>query len=48
VANTTGQLYHHLRQLVAAGWLRTSLRGRYAVPADRIVPLLALLAAARR
>jgi hypothetical protein len=45
---TTGQLYHHLRQLVAAGWLRTSLRGQYAVPADRIVPLLTLLAAARR
>ena len=45
---TTGQLYHHLRQLVAAGWLRTSLRGQYAIPAERIVPLLALLAAARR
>jgi Helix-turn-helix domain len=45
---TTGQLYHHLRQLVAAGWLRTSLRGQYVVPAERIVPLLTLLAAARR
>ena len=45
---TTGQLYHHLRQLVAAGWLRTSLRGQYAIPAERIVPLLTLLAAARR
>ncbi len=45
---TTGQLYHHLRQLVAAGWLRTSVRGQYAVPAERIVPLLTLLAAARR
>jgi hypothetical protein len=45
---TSGQLYHHLRQLVAAGWLRTTGRGRYAVPADRVVPLLTLLAAARR
>ncbi|HEX2315488.1 MAG TPA: winged helix-turn-helix domain-containing protein [Thermomonospora sp.] len=44
---TTGQLYHHLRQLVAAGWLRTSARGRYTVPAERVVPLLAVLAAAR-
>ncbi|RAY13897.1 ArsR family transcriptional regulator [Actinomadura craniellae] len=45
---TTGQLYHHLRQLVAAGWLRTTARGRYAVPTERVVPLLAMLAAARR
>jgi DNA-binding transcriptional ArsR family regulator len=45
---TSGQLYHHLRQLVAAGWLRSSSRGQYAVPPDRIVPLLAILTAARR
>src|SRR5690606_4732391 len=45
---TSGQLYHHLRQLVASGWLRSASRGRYAVPADRIIPLLAILAAARR
>ncbi|MGH3661461.1 MAG: ArsR/SmtB family transcription factor [Micromonosporaceae bacterium] len=43
---TTGQLYHHLRQLVAAGWLKASGRGRYVVPAQRVVPLLVLLAAA--
>ncbi|WP_158891058.1 ArsR/SmtB family transcription factor [Amycolatopsis anabasis] len=43
---TTGQLYHHLKQLVAAGWLRTASRGRYQVPGERIVPLLVLLAAA--
>jgi hypothetical protein len=42
---TTGQLYHHLRQLVAAGWLQTAGRGRYAVPGDRVVPLLVVLAA---
>jgi hypothetical protein len=45
---TTGQLYHHLRQLTAAGWLRTSARGQYAIPAERVVPLLAILTAARR
>lgn len=44
---TTGQLYHHLRQLVAAGWLRSAGRGRYEVPPTRIVPLLVALAAAR-
>ncbi|MEU5965568.1 helix-turn-helix domain-containing protein [Micromonospora parva] len=43
---TTGQLHHHLRQLTAAGWLRSVGRGRYAVPAERVVPLLAILAAA--
>jgi len=42
---TAGQLYHHLRQLVAAGWVQTTTRGRYAVPADRVVPLLVVLAA---
>jgi hypothetical protein len=45
---TSGQLYHHLRQLVSAGWLRVAARGRYAVPPDRVVPLLVVLAAARR
>lgn len=42
---TTGQLYHHLRQLVAAGWLRTTGRGHYAVPGSRVVPLLVVLTA---
>jgi hypothetical protein len=45
---TTGQIYHHLRQLVAAGWLRTAGRGRYRVPGQRVVPLLVVLAAAQR
>ncbi|GGZ56545.1 transcriptional regulator [Streptomyces inusitatus] len=44
---TTGQIYHHLRQLTAAGWLRTAARGRYEVPATRVVPLLVALTAAR-
>jgi hypothetical protein len=44
---TTGQIYHHLRQLTAAGWLRTTTRGQYAVPPERVVPLLTMLAASR-
>lgn len=44
---TTGQLYHHLRRLVAAGWLRSSGRGRYEVAPTRVIPLLVILAAAR-
>ncbi|GAA3729412.1 ArsR family transcriptional regulator [Salinactinospora qingdaonensis] len=44
---TTGQLYHHLRRLVAAGWLQMSGRGRYRVPPSRVVPLLTILFAAR-
>lgn len=42
---TTGQLHHHLRALVAAGWLASAGRGRYEVPAQRIVPLLVVLTA---
>lgn len=45
---TSGQLYHHLRQLVSAGWLRTAGRGRYEVPAPRVIPLLIVVAAAQR
>ncbi|MFD5905372.1 ArsR/SmtB family transcription factor [Streptomyces microflavus] len=44
---TTGQIYHHLRRLTGAGWLHTAGRGRYEVPAARVVPLLVVLAAAR-
>ena len=43
---TSGQLYHHLRPLLAAGWVRATARGAYAVPAERVVPLLVVLAAA--
>ncbi|ROU04096.1 ArsR/SmtB family transcription factor [Histidinibacterium lentulum] len=43
---TTGQLHHHLRELTAAGWLRAERRGRYDIPADRVVPLLVAIAAA--
>ncbi len=44
---TTGQVYHHLRQLVAAGWLRLESRGQYTIPGERAVPLLVILAATR-
>lgn len=43
---TSGQVQHHLRLLVAAGWLRSTARGRYAVPDERVVPLLVAMAAA--
>ena len=43
---TTGQLYHHLRHLLAAGWLSSAGRGRYEVPAARVIPLLVTIAAA--
>ncbi len=43
---TSGQLYHHLKMLEQAGWLRSLERGIYAVPGERVVPLLAILAAA--
>lgn len=45
---TSGQVYHHLRQLAAVGWLHTAGRGRFEVPAARLVPLLIALASARR
>lgn len=45
---TTGQLHHHLRQLLAAGWLRQSGRGNYEVPAARVVPLMTSMLGAER
>ncbi len=45
---TSGQVYHHLRQLIAVGWVRASGGGRYEVPAERVVPLLATIVGARR
>ncbi|MCT9140742.1 ArsR/SmtB family transcription factor [Streptomyces violarus] len=44
---TTGQIYHHLRQLTGTGWLHTTGRGRYEVPPSRVVPLLVAVATAR-
>ncbi|MFG2682914.1 ArsR/SmtB family transcription factor [Streptomyces sp. NPDC048392] len=44
---TTGQIYHHLRQLTGAGWLHPAGRGRHEVPPGRVVPLLVALSTAR-
>lgn len=44
---TSGQVYHHLRQLTAAGWLQAEGRGRYEVPGARVVALLVALTLAR-
>lgn len=44
---TSGKVYHHLRQLVSAGWLRPAGRGSYAIPPDRVIPLMVILSAAR-
>lgn len=43
---TSGQLYHHLRELQATGWVRQERRNYYAIPNDRIVPLLVIVAIA--
>jgi hypothetical protein len=40
-----GQLHHHLRALVAAGWLTSTGRGRWSIPAPRVIPLLVVVAA---
>lgn len=45
---TTGQVYHHLRQLVSAGWLRARTGGRHEVPPERLVPLLTTIVGASR
>lgn len=42
---TTGQVHHHLRTLMSAGWLEQAGRGHYRVPASRVVPLLVILLA---
>lgn len=42
---TTGQLHHHLKALMAGGWLRSPSRGHYEVPPSRLVPLLVIITA---
>ncbi len=43
---SSGQLFHHLRELLAAGIVHQPVRGTYALRRQDVVPLLALLAAA--
>ena len=45
---TTGQVYHHLRQLTATGWLRRTSGGNYEIPLARVVPLLGVILAAQQ
>ncbi|MEV4420004.1 helix-turn-helix domain-containing protein [Patulibacter sp. NPDC049589] len=45
---TSGQVYHHLRQLVAAGWLSSRSGGRFEIPPERVVPLLTTVLGGRR
>ena len=40
---TSGQLYHHLRELQAAGWVRQHERSRYLVVPDRVVAVLLMM-----
>ena len=44
---TTGQVYHHLRQLTATGWLRRTGGNGYEVPVPRVVPLLGAILSAQ-
>jgi hypothetical protein len=43
---STGQLYHHLKALVAAKVVEQDSRGSYQVPPTAVVPLLVILTAA--
>lgn len=45
---TSGQLYHHLKELESAGWVHGPQRGHYALRPERIVALMAVLTAARQ
>ncbi len=42
---STGQLFHHLKELLAAGVVHQPVRGTYAVRHQDVIPLLALLSA---
>lgn len=44
---STGQVYHHLKQLTAAGWLHAR-GGRHSIPVERVVPLMAIVLGASR
>lgn len=42
---SAGQLYHHLKELTAAGIVAQRGRGRYAIAPHTVVPILAVFAA---
>jgi len=43
---STGQLFHHLKELLAAGVIYQPVRGTYAIRREHAVPLLTMLCAA--
>ncbi len=43
---SSGQLFHHLKELIAAGVIHQPVRGTYAIRRHHAVPLLAVLSAA--
>lgn len=45
-AGTSGQLFHHLKDLLAAGLVHQPQRGVYTLRAQHILPILAALSAA--
>lgn len=45
---TSGQLYHHLRELESAGWIQSPQRAQYEVAPARVIALLATMSAARQ
>lgn len=46
IATSTGTGYHHLTSLTSAGWVAKTARGSFEVRPSRVVPLLAIIAAA--
>jgi len=42
---TSGQLYHHLRELQMAGWVRQAGRNHYVIQETHLIPLLTVLTA---
>lgn len=45
-ASSTGRLFHHLKELLAAGLVHQPVRGTYALRRTHVVPLLAALSCA--
>ena len=43
---TSGQLYHHLRDLQSVGVVTQRRRGRYGVAGDKVIPCLIIITAA--
>ncbi len=47
-ANSSGQIYHHLKELTATGWLVATGNKGFAVPPGRLVPLLTTILGGQR